>query len=67
MSLSSSTLSQDLRNPMKTNSDYEVIRRKFNALRTDMKEKKTISSESTKALMELLQKLTGSDRLDPSL
>ncbi len=52
---------------MKTNSDYEVVRRKFNALRTDMKEKKTISSESTKALIELLQKLTGSDRLDPSL
>ena len=32
-----------------------------------MKEKKTISSESNKALMDLLVKFTGTDKLDPSL
>lgn len=58
LSLSSSTLSLDLRESKK-NPDYEVIRRKFNVLRTDIKEKKTMSSESNKALMDLLVKFTG--------
>ena len=66
LSLSSSTLSMDLRDARK-NPDYEAIRRKFNALRTDIKEKKAISSESNKALLDLLFKFTGSDRLDPSI
>ena len=66
LNLSSSTLSLDLRESKK-NPDYEATRRKFNALRTDMKEKKTISAESNKTLTDLVARLTGTDRLDPSV
>lgn len=66
LNLSSSTLSLDLRES-KRNPDYEATRRKFNALRTDMKEKNTISAESNKTLTDLVTRLTGTDRLDPSV
>lgn len=56
-----------MRASKKETQETERLRRQFNELRTEMKEKKMLSEESKKVLHKQFCRFTGTDRLDYSL
>jgi hypothetical protein len=64
--MTSSIMSQDNKE-IRNSSQIESLRRRFNELRVEMKEKKMLSDESKKLLLAQQTKFIGSEKLDSNL